>query len=118
MVSRLVSITFDSPLEYWSRDMVNFDLEKGLRIVSLPQPVCDFSRKMFLMVHSINWPNFIAWLSLLLEMLVNVCIAIVCLPGCDVIDFEINLIFLTKPFSYMTKKSRHKLKYLQNEKSF
>ena len=36
----------------------------------------------------------------------------------DVIKFEINLIFLTKPFRYMTKKSRQKLKYLENEKSF
>ena len=46
------------------------------------------------------------------------CITIVCLPGCDVIKFEINLIFLIKPFSYIIKKSRQKLKYLENEKSF
>ena len=26
------------------------------------------------------------------------CIAIVCFPGCDVIIFEINFIFLIKPF--------------------
>ena len=32
--------------------------------------------------------------------------------------FNINLIFLIKPFCYMTKKSRQKLKYLENEKSF
>ena len=32
--------------------------------------------------------------------------------------FEINLIFLTKPFRYMTKKSEQKLKYLENEMSF
>ena len=38
--------------------------------------------------------------------------------GCDVINFEINLIFLIKPFFYMTKKSRQKLKYLENDKSF
>ena len=46
------------------------------------------------------------------------CITIVCYPGCDVIKFEINLIFLIKPFCQMTKKSRQKLKYLENEKSF
>ena len=46
------------------------------------------------------------------------CIAIVCFPVCDAISFEINLIFLIKPFFYMTKKSRQKFKYLQNEKSF
>ena len=26
------------------------------------------------------------------------CIAIVCKPGCDVMSFEVNLIFLIKPF--------------------
>ena len=31
---------------------------------------------------------------------------------------KINLIFLIEPFRYMTKKSRQKLKYLENEKSF
>ena len=40
------------------------------------------------------------------------------IAGCDVIHFEINLIFLIKPFFYMTKKSRQKLKYLENDKSF
>ena len=38
------------------------------------------------------------------------------LTGCDVIGFKIN--FRINPFSYMTKKSRQKLKYLENEKSF
>ena len=32
--------------------------------------------------------------------------------------FEINLNFLIKPFWYMTKKARQKLKYLENEKGF
>ena len=36
----------------------------------------------------------------------------------DVINFEINPIFLIKPFSNMTKKSRQKLKYLENGESF
>ena len=78
----------------------------------------DFSRKMFLVLHSINWPNFIVWLPLPLEILDNMCITIVCYPGSDVIKFEINLIFLIKPFCYMTKNSRQKLKDLENEKSF
>ena len=46
------------------------------------------------------------------------CIAIVCQTGCNVVDFEINLIFQIKPFFYMTKKSRQKFEYLENEKSF
>ena len=32
-------------------------------------------------------------------------IVIICYPVCDVMNFEINLSFLIKPFSYMTKKS-------------
>ena len=45
-------------------------------------------------------------------------IEIVCYPGSDVINFEINLIFLIKALLYMTKMSRQKLKYLEKEKSF
>ena len=40
--------------DYWS-DMFNFDfLEKGLGIVSPPHFVCDFSRKVFTMLYSVN----------------------------------------------------------------
>ena len=42
-------------------------------------------------------------------------IAIVYFPGYDVINFQINLIFLIKSFFYITKKSRQKLKYLENK---
>ena len=45
-------------------------------------------------------------------------IAVVCFLGCEVINFEINVIFLIKPFFYIPKKSRQKTKYLENEKSF
>ena len=57
-------------------------------------------------------------MALLLEILRNMCIAIVYFPGCDVIIFEIKLIFLIKPFFYINKKSRQKLKYLEIEKGF
>ena len=53
-----------------------------------------------------------------LEILGNMCIATVCFPYCDTINFEINLVLLLKPFFYMTKKSGQKFKYLENEKSF
>ena len=96
-------------LDYWSRDMVNFCFsQKGLRLVFLSHFEYGFSRKMFLVLHSINWPNFIVGLPL------HMCIRIVCYPGCDVIKFQINLIFLIKLFQYMTKKSRQKLKYLKS----
>ena len=79
-------------LDYWSRDMFNFNfLEKGLGIASRAYFVFDFSRKYFLKLCSINWPNFIVWLPLLLELLVNMRIAIVFFPCCDVINFEIHL---------------------------
>ena len=79
--------------------MLNFNFsEKGLGLVSPLHFVNNFSRKMFLMLHSINCPNFIVCLPLLLDILDNMCITIVCQPGCGVIKFEINLIFLIKPF--------------------
>ena len=106
-------------LDYWFRDMFNFDfLGKGLEIVSPPHFENSLSRKMVLMLYSINWPNLIVWFPLLLEILAKMCNAIVCWPGCDVTNFEINLIFLIKPFLYMTRKSKQKRKHLENEKSF
>ena len=59
--------------------MVNFNFsEKGLGPVSPSHFMYDFSRKMFLMLNSINWPNFIVSLPLLFEILGNICIMIVC----------------------------------------
>ena len=72
--------------------MFNFDfLEKGLGIVSPPHFVYYFPRKMFIILYSINWPNLIVSLPLLLEILSNICTAIVCFLGCDAMIFEINL---------------------------
>ena len=52
--------------------MLNFNfLDKGLGIVSPAHFVFAFSAKMFLMLYCINWPNFSAWLPLLLEILGN-----------------------------------------------
>ena len=99
--------------------MLNFNFpEKALGLVSPSHFVDDFSRKMFLMLHSINRANLIVWLHLPLDILGNMCITIVFGPGCDVMKCEINFIFLIKPFCYRTKKSKQKLKYLENEKSF
>ena len=55
--------------------MLNCDfLEKGLRIVSLSQEI--FHEKIFLVLHSNNWPDIIAWLPFLLEVFVNIYVAI------------------------------------------
>ena len=65
-------------LDYWFRDMLNFNFwEKSPRLVCPPHFVDNFSRKM-LLLYSINWPNFIVWLPLLLEILGNMCIISVC----------------------------------------
>ena len=59
--------------------MLNFDfVDEGLGIVSAAHFVYDFSTKIFFKLYSINLPNFIAWLPLLLEILDNMCIAMVC----------------------------------------
>ena len=66
--------------------MFNFDiLEKCLEIVSSLYFLYGFSGKMFVMLCSINCPNFIVWLPLPLEILGSVCIGIV--------YFEIDLSF-------------------------
>ena len=51
-------------------------------------------------------------------MLGNMCIAIASFSGFDFKKFEINLLFLIKLFLYMTKKSRWKFKFLENENNF
>ena len=48
--------------------------------------------------------SFIVCLPLLLVILGNMCILTICCLVCDVINFEINLSFFIKPFSYMIKK--------------
>ena len=60
MVYSLISITFDSPQLDQEIYSILIFLEKGQGIVSLPHIVYDFSKKMFLMLYSINNINFIA----------------------------------------------------------
>ena len=53
--SRVPRLKLFKTLHYRSRDMLNFDfLVKGLGIVSPAHFVYDFSRKMFLILYSIN----------------------------------------------------------------
>ena len=80
MVSCLISICSDilnlayhrnklyETLEYWSRDMLNFDFfRKGSgNSISIAFRVWSY-KKILLKLCSNNWPNFIAWLFLLLE---------------------------------------------------
>ena len=52
--------------------------KRGLELVSLPHFLYDFWRKMFLLLYSINWPNFIFWMPLIREILSDMGIATVC----------------------------------------
>ena len=45
------------------------------------------------------------------------CIAIVCLPACDVINFEINLIFLINRFSTWAKSQDRNLNILRTKRA-
>ena len=105
--------TLYKTLDYWSTDMLNFDfLEKDLGIVSSPHFVYDFSRKMLLMLYSINWPNLIVWLPLLLEILGNMYIVIVCFPGFDV--FQI----LKLTLSFYSSRFLHDRKVIRTKRDF
>ena len=81
-----------------------------------PRSVYDVSRKVFLMLYSINWPNFIAWLPLHIETLNTMCIAIIRCPACDVINFDIDNSLFIKSFFYIITKSGQICKIYQKGK--
>ena len=64
------------PLAFTSYKVFFFKKKKkrGLELISLPHFLHYFWRKIFLLVHSITWQNFIVWLHLLREILGNMCI--------------------------------------------
>ena len=72
-----------------------FQKEKRLELVSLPHFLHNFFRKIFLMLYSVNRPNLIVSLPLILEILGNMCIVIICFPVYDIINFR----FFIKSFS-------------------
>ena len=72
--------------------------KKRSGIVSLSDFLHAFWRKMFLLLYSIKWPSFSVWLHLIRQKLSNMCIVIASYPGCDVMNFKTNRIFLTKLF--------------------
>ena len=78
--------------------------KRGLELVSLPHFSHNFWRKIFLLLYYINWPNFVARLPLLCVIFDNMCIAVVCKPGCEVMNFEVKLIFLIKPYFLYDQK--------------
>ena len=64
---------------YWSWNVLNFNFpEKGLKLASPPHFLFDFFKKLLTMLFSIKWQKFIAWWTLLLEILGNIYNTIVC----------------------------------------
>ena len=57
-------------------------------------------------------------LPLHLEILGNMCIAIVCFPGCEVINFEVNLIFLIKSLFLHDQNIKRKIQISREQKEF
>ena len=104
-------------LDYWSRDMLNFGFsENSLGLVSRPHSVYDFSRKMFLMLY----------------ILLTDQISLVALTSWDIGQnlyynclltrlwrhkFDINLIFLIKPFCCLTSEDKN-VTILKTKKAF
>ena len=85
----------------------------------LPHFLHDFWRKIFILLYSIIWPNIIFCLPLPPEILGIINIRIVYWPDCDIICFEINFIFPTKPFfSIQTKSQDKNLHILRTKRSF
>ena len=91
---------------------------KGLELVSLPHFLHNFWREIFLLLYSINWSNFIVLLPVLCEVFGNMCIAIVCKPGCGVRNFGVNLIFIIKLFFLHDQKVVTKTKITWEPKEF
>ena len=83
--------------------------KRSLELASLPHFLHDFWRKIFLLLYSINGPNFIVWLPLLRGILGNLHTVIVCWSGSDVINFETNVIFLIKLFFLHDQKVKIKI---------
>ena len=75
------------------------DLEKCLIVFFIKEPGTSFHstscawlfKKNISHVTFYYLTKFHRMVPLLVEMLRNICIALICFPGCDVINFEINL---------------------------
>ena len=113
VVSTLFSIYLDSPQHRNTKEtscvnfrllIQRFDQFSFLKGSGTGHFVYIFFRKTFFLLYSINWPDFIVWLLLLLELLGNICIEIICFLVYLILNFEIIPSFLMKSFFYTTKK--------------
>ena len=84
----------------------------------MSQLLHDFWIKVFLLFYFINWLDFSGWLCLLCEILYNMWFRTVCWSGCDIINFNINLIFLIKPLFLHDQKVKTKIQISWERKEF
>ena len=75
---------------------------------SRPLAFTSYKSPYLILFYLINWLNFIVWLPLIRGMLGKICVIIVYQPGCEVIIFEINLIFLIRSFFLHDQKFKTK----------
>ena len=115
-LSKYVKIKLQTTCFYFISSFLK-KTKRGLELFPLPHFLQDFWRRIFLKLYSINWPDLIVWLSFFHEILGNICIVIACFQGCDVVNLEIDLIFLINLVSKIIKNARTKF-FLRNEKCF
>ena len=51
--------------------------KEGFELVSLPHFLYEFQKKIFLLLYSLSWPHFNAWLPLPRKIMGNICLVIV-----------------------------------------
>ena len=104
----------------WARSSLTFrqTIECRFTVKLEHDMIITNSHLTFLMLYFINWPHFVVWLTLLFEILGNMCIVIDWCPVYNVINFESNHSFLIKLFFYVTKKLEQQRTYLKNGQSF
>ena len=109
-VCSLVSIHFDSShLTYNKKKLQTTDPEICSILIFLKRVKEQFLHHILCMVFQdkiYQLTNFYSLIAFIFVILANVCIAIATFQYRDVISFEINFVFLIKPFFYMTKYSR------------
>ena len=93
--------------------MLNFfkKIKRGLELVSLPHFPRNFWRKLSCYILLIDQTSLSGYIYFVRYWAICVvCITIVCKPGRDVRNFEVNLLFLVKPFFLHDQKLATKTK--------
>ena len=85
-------------------ELIFFIKERGLWLVSIPDFLRSFWRKMFLTLCFTNWLSFMVQLGHAFNCWNIEQYVVICIPVYDVVNFETILSFLIKPLLCMTKE--------------